>query len=165
MAPWPPPPTYPSLRSRRAWAQLVHTPLSPDPARLCPMENQSQHREFIDILLFILLKLLYLSVDTVPFTTTDLKMKMKLSFLKVRATKYRVSKKIVPCWVLHLKQVTIYFGTPCIKFILNIVPKIIIIFKGDIVYVMEKCDDGWFVGTSQRTGIFGTFPGNYVTHV
>ena len=21
---------------------------------------------------------------------------------------------------------------------------------------------GWFVGTSQRTGIFGTFPGNYV---
>jgi len=37
--------------------------------------------------------------------------------------------------------------------------------EGDIVYVMEKCDDGWFVGTSQRTGIFGTFPGNYVTHV
>lgn len=35
--------------------------------------------------------------------------------------------------------------------------------EGDIVYVMEKCDDGWFVGTSQRTGIFGTFPGNYVT--
>lgn len=34
--------------------------------------------------------------------------------------------------------------------------------EGDIVYVMEKCDDGWFVGTSQRTGIFGTFPGNYV---
>ena len=33
---------------------------------------------------------------------------------------------------------------------------------GDVVYVMEKCDDGWFVGTSQRTGIFGTFPGNYV---
>ena len=37
--------------------------------------------------------------------------------------------------------------------------------EGDIVYVMEKCDDGWFVGTSQRTGIFGTFPGNYVTTV
>ena len=34
--------------------------------------------------------------------------------------------------------------------------------EGDVVYVMEKCDDGWFVGTSQRTGIFGTFPGNYV---
>ena len=34
--------------------------------------------------------------------------------------------------------------------------------EGDIVYVMEKCDDGWFVGTSQRSGIFGTFPGNYV---
>jgi len=37
--------------------------------------------------------------------------------------------------------------------------------EGDIVYVMEKCDDGWFVGTSQRTGIFGTFPGNYVTQI
>ena len=37
--------------------------------------------------------------------------------------------------------------------------------EGDVVYVMEKCDDGWFVGTSQRTGIFGTFPGNYVTQV
>ena len=37
--------------------------------------------------------------------------------------------------------------------------------EGDIVYVMERCDDGWFVGTSQRTGIFGTFPGNYVTHL
>ena len=24
--------------------------------------------------------------------------------------------------------------------------------EGDIVYVMEKCDDGWFVGTCQRTG-------------
>ena len=35
--------------------------------------------------------------------------------------------------------------------------------EGDIVYVMEKCDDGWFVGTSQRSGIFGTFPGNYVS--
>ncbi len=34
--------------------------------------------------------------------------------------------------------------------------------EGDVVYVMEKCDDGWFVGTSQRSGIFGTFPGNYV---
>lgn len=39
------------------------------------------------------------------------------------------------------------------------------LLEGDIVYVMEKCDDGWFVGTSQRTGIFGTFPGNYVTQV
>ncbi|NP_001371381.1 sorbin and SH3 domain-containing protein 1 isoform 31 [Homo sapiens] len=33
---------------------------------------------------------------------------------------------------------------------------------GDIVDVMEKCDDGWFVGTSRRTKQFGTFPGNYV---
>uniref|UniRef100_A0A8C9R3Y9 SH3 domain-containing protein n=1 Tax=Scleropages formosus TaxID=113540 RepID=A0A8C9R3Y9_SCLFO len=35
--------------------------------------------------------------------------------------------------------------------------------EGDLVRVMEKCDDGWFVGTSDRTGLFGTFPGNYVT--
>ncbi|PIK45476.1 putative vinexin isoform X11 [Apostichopus japonicus] len=34
---------------------------------------------------------------------------------------------------------------------------------GDMVVVLEKCDDGWFVGTSLRTGMFGTFPGNYVT--
>jgi hypothetical protein len=36
------------------------------------------------------------------------------------------------------------------------------LLEGDTVYVLEKCDDGWFVGTSQRTGCFGTFPGNYV---
>ncbi|XP_072565949.1 sorbin and SH3 domain-containing protein 1 isoform X10 [Paramormyrops kingsleyae] len=34
--------------------------------------------------------------------------------------------------------------------------------EGDLVHVMEKCDDGWFVGTSRRTKQFGTFPGNYV---
>ncbi|XP_026528554.1 sorbin and SH3 domain-containing protein 1 isoform X6 [Notechis scutatus] len=33
---------------------------------------------------------------------------------------------------------------------------------GDVIDVMEKCDDGWFVGTSRRTQQFGTFPGNYV---
>ncbi|XP_067945506.1 sorbin and SH3 domain-containing protein 1-like [Watersipora subatra] len=37
--------------------------------------------------------------------------------------------------------------------------------RGDIVHVIEKCTDGWFVGTSGRTGLFGTFPGNYVTPV
>ncbi|XP_058882551.1 sorbin and SH3 domain-containing protein 1 isoform X12 [Acipenser ruthenus] len=34
--------------------------------------------------------------------------------------------------------------------------------EGDVVNVMERCDDGWFVGTSRRTKQFGTFPGNYV---
>ncbi|CAK6962440.1 sorbin and SH3 domain-containing protein 1 isoform X5 [Scomber scombrus] len=37
--------------------------------------------------------------------------------------------------------------------------------EGDLVSVMEKCDDGWFVGTSRRTKQFGTFPGNYVKEV
>uniref|UniRef100_A0A3P9LSS1 Sorbin and SH3 domain containing 1 n=1 Tax=Oryzias latipes TaxID=8090 RepID=A0A3P9LSS1_ORYLA len=37
--------------------------------------------------------------------------------------------------------------------------------EGDLVSVMEKCDDGWFVGTSNRTKQFGTFPGNYVKEV
>ncbi|XP_029999669.1 vinexin isoform X8 [Sphaeramia orbicularis] len=37
--------------------------------------------------------------------------------------------------------------------------------EGDIIQVMEKCDDGWFVGTSERTHAFGTFPGNYVAPV
>ncbi|XP_071954330.1 uncharacterized protein [Antedon mediterranea] len=34
--------------------------------------------------------------------------------------------------------------------------------EGDVILVMEKCEDGWFVGTSAKTGQFGTFPGNYV---
>ncbi|XP_052006572.1 sorbin and SH3 domain-containing protein 1 isoform X2 [Xyrauchen texanus] len=37
--------------------------------------------------------------------------------------------------------------------------------EGDLVSVMEKCDDGWFVGTSKRSKQFGTFPGNYVKAV
>lgn len=52
----------------------------------------------------------------------------------------------------------------------------------DIIFVVEKCEDGWFIGqlpaknflpyipsrseddlgTVLRTGQFGTFPGNYV---
>ncbi|KAL3277601.1 hypothetical protein HHI36_012943 [Cryptolaemus montrouzieri] len=36
------------------------------------------------------------------------------------------------------------------------------LMEGDTVYVLEKCDDGWFVGSNERTGAFGTFPGNYV---
>ena len=51
-----------------------------------------------------------------------------------------------------------FFGTPCTQLKS-------FFYSGDVVFVMEKCDDGWFVGTSQRTGIFGTFPGNYVTQV
>lgn len=39
------------------------------------------------------------------------------------------------------------------------------LLEGDIVLVMEKCDDGWYVGSSQRTGFFGTFPGNYVERI
>ncbi|XP_033101444.1 uncharacterized protein LOC117104671 [Anneissia japonica] len=34
--------------------------------------------------------------------------------------------------------------------------------EGDVILVMEKCEDGWYVGTSAKTGQFGTFPGNYV---
>ena len=34
--------------------------------------------------------------------------------------------------------------------------------EGDIVKVMEQCDDGWYVGMSERSNEFGTFPGNYV---
>jgi hypothetical protein len=37
--------------------------------------------------------------------------------------------------------------------------------EGDLVLVMEKCDDGWYVGTSNTTKDFGTFPGNYVEPV
>ncbi len=34
--------------------------------------------------------------------------------------------------------------------------------EGDVVEVMEQCEDGWFVGLSTATNEFGTFPGNYV---
>lgn len=39
------------------------------------------------------------------------------------------------------------------------------LMEGDTVYVVEMCDDGWYVGTSVRTGVFGIFPGNYVEKV
>ena len=39
------------------------------------------------------------------------------------------------------------------------------LLEGDLVKVVEKCDDGWFVGISERTGDFGTFPGNYVKQI
>ncbi|XP_076258700.1 cbl-associated protein isoform X5 [Rhynchophorus ferrugineus] len=39
------------------------------------------------------------------------------------------------------------------------------LLEGDTVYVLEKCDDGWYVGSSDRTGGFGTFPGNYVEKI
>jgi len=34
--------------------------------------------------------------------------------------------------------------------------------KDDIIHLVQVCDDGWFLGTSERTKQFGTFPGNYV---
>ncbi|XP_037753417.1 E3 ubiquitin-protein ligase SH3RF3 isoform X2 [Chelonia mydas] len=37
--------------------------------------------------------------------------------------------------------------------------------KGEMYRVIEKCQDGWFKGTSLRTGMSGVFPGNYVTPV
>ncbi|XP_059418623.1 E3 ubiquitin-protein ligase SH3RF3-like [Carassius carassius] len=37
--------------------------------------------------------------------------------------------------------------------------------KGEMYRVMEKCQDGWFKGTSLRSGGSGVFPGNYVTPV
>lgn len=35
--------------------------------------------------------------------------------------------------------------------------------KGGIYIVTERCQDGWFKGTSNRTQKCGVFPGNYVT--
>ncbi|KAJ8407100.1 hypothetical protein AAFF_G00287760 [Aldrovandia affinis] len=37
--------------------------------------------------------------------------------------------------------------------------------KGEMYRVTEKCQDGWFKGTSLCTGASGVFPGNYVTPV
>lgn len=37
--------------------------------------------------------------------------------------------------------------------------------EGDVVYVFEKCLDGWFIGAHGSTGAIGTFPGNYTIEV
>ena len=37
--------------------------------------------------------------------------------------------------------------------------------QGDLVYVFEKCSDGWFIGAHGASGTIGTFPGNYTTKV
>lgn len=35
--------------------------------------------------------------------------------------------------------------------------------KGSVYLVTERCQDGWFKGTSYKTLKSGVFPGNYVT--
>ncbi|XP_048384148.2 E3 ubiquitin-protein ligase SH3RF1 isoform X1 [Stegostoma tigrinum] len=37
--------------------------------------------------------------------------------------------------------------------------------KGEIFLVLERCQDGWFKGTSMHTGKIGVFPGNYMAPV
>lgn len=37
--------------------------------------------------------------------------------------------------------------------------------EGDVVYVFEKCLDGWYIGAHGSTGAIGTFPGNYTIAV
>ena len=37
--------------------------------------------------------------------------------------------------------------------------------EGDVIYVFEKCLDGWFIGAHGSTGAIGTFPGNYTIEV
>ena len=37
--------------------------------------------------------------------------------------------------------------------------------KGELYVVMEKCEDGWFKGSSLNTLKTGVFPGNYMQHV
>ncbi|XP_069797746.1 E3 ubiquitin-protein ligase SH3RF1 isoform X1 [Narcine bancroftii] len=37
--------------------------------------------------------------------------------------------------------------------------------KGEVCLVLERCQDGWFKGTSMHTGKIGVFPGNYMAPV
>ncbi|XP_044045825.1 sorbin and SH3 domain-containing protein 2-like isoform X19 [Siniperca chuatsi] len=65
----------------------------------------------------------------------------------------------------RLVQDTLHGGGDPYQAVYNYVPRNedeLELKEGDIVDVMEKCDDGWFVGTSRRSKLFGTFPGNYV---
>lgn len=62
------------------------------------------------------------------------------------------SKSLHLCYPLYRAQYK-YIPRNSDELMLNI---------GDIIYVVEKCDDGWFVGFSERSKDIGTFPGNYV---
>ena len=37
--------------------------------------------------------------------------------------------------------------------------------KGEMFLVLERCQDGWFKGTSMHTGKIGVFPGNYMSPI
>ena len=37
--------------------------------------------------------------------------------------------------------------------------------KGELLLVSERCQDGWFKGTSMHTSKTGVFPGNYVAPI
>ncbi|KAJ8280049.1 hypothetical protein COCON_G00071150 [Conger conger] len=37
--------------------------------------------------------------------------------------------------------------------------------KGEMFLVLERCQDGWFKGTSMHTGKMGVFPGNYMSPI
>ena len=37
--------------------------------------------------------------------------------------------------------------------------------KGEMFLVFERCQDGWFKGTSMHTSKIGVFPGNYVAPI
>ncbi len=37
--------------------------------------------------------------------------------------------------------------------------------EGEVVFVSEICDDGWYIGYSEKTKRGGAFPGNYVEKV
>ncbi|XP_051993709.1 sorbin and SH3 domain-containing protein 2-like isoform X2 [Xyrauchen texanus] len=64
-----------------------------------------------------------------------------------------------------MMQDAVHAGSDPFQAVYNYVPRNedeLELREGDAVDVIEKCDDGWFVGTSRRTKLFGTFPGNYV---
>ena len=49
---------------------------------------------------------------------------------------------------LHYRYITVYSYAPQDEDELELE-------VGDVVSVMEQCDDGWYVGSNQRTGQFG----------
>lgn len=74
-----------------------------------------------------------------------------------RVDTYRVQKRMV--------QDSLHGAGEPFQAVYNYVPRNedeLELREGDVVDVVEKCDDGWFVGTSRRSRLFGTFPGNYV---
>eukprot|EP00058_Branchiostoma_floridae_P026091 XP_002611581.1 hypothetical protein BRAFLDRAFT_63771 [Branchiostoma floridae] len=82
-------------------------------------------------------------------------MQQKVLARPSKHSQQRVGRSLIPAVVPHDRYVAKYSYKPQKSDELELK-------KADIYLVCEKMQDGWFKGTSLRTGQMGMFPGNYV---